>query len=50
VVTVVAGPAQAQLKFNSNQVAILHWYQGNQTASFGVGRTPVAVAFDGANI
>src|SRR6516162_1237151 len=36
VVTVVAGPApaQAQLKFNPNQVAILRWYQANQTAFF----------------
>jgi len=46
----IGGLAQAQLTFNPNQVAILRWYQGNQTASFGVGRTPVAVAFDGANI
>ena len=52
VVTVVAGPApaQAQLKFNPNQVAILRWYQANQTAFFILVGAPFGVAFDGASI
>src|SRR5258708_33042990 len=32
------------------QVAILHWYNANQTASFPVGTEPTGVAFDGGNI
>jgi len=47
----IAGLAQAQLKFNPNQVAILRWYQANQTASFNLQFSPSYVAFDGgANI
>lgn len=32
------------------QIAMLAWYQANQTATFAVGTNPDAVAFDGANI
>ncbi|OGP77648.1 MAG: hypothetical protein A2V86_06510 [Deltaproteobacteria bacterium RBG_16_49_23] len=32
------------------QIALLKWYGVNQTAQFGVGPTPMAIAFDGANI
>ena len=46
----IAGPAQAQLKFNPNQVAILRWYQANQTAFFSVGLYLGGMVFDGANI
>jgi hypothetical protein len=46
----IAGLAQAQLKFNPNQVAILRWYQANQTAYFNLQFFPSYVAFDGANI
>src|SRR5262249_33979882 len=35
---------------NPKQVAILHWYQANQTTSFAVGRAPTSITFDGANI
>src|SRR5690348_1190797 len=35
---------------NPLQTAIVHWYVANQAASFSVGRSPVGVAFDGANI
>ena len=35
---------------NPLQVAILHWYNANQTSSFAVGLDPTAVAFDGADI
>src|SRR5713226_7735572 len=35
---------------NPLQIAILHWYGGNQTASFAVGSSPFPVAFDGASI
>jgi hypothetical protein len=35
---------------NPLQIAILHWYDANQTASFAVGTSPLGVAFDGANI
>ncbi len=35
---------------NPLQIAILHWYNANQTASFAVGTGPIGVAFDGANI
>ena len=35
---------------NPLQVALLHWYDANQTASFAVGFQPFALAFDGANI
>jgi hypothetical protein len=47
----MAGSAQAQLKFNPNQVAILRWYQANQSVLFDFGMAvPSAVAFDGANL
>src|SRR5215469_3155566 len=38
---------------NPNQIAILHWYQANQTTSFGIGSSNSvsnAVASDGVNI
>ena len=36
---------------NSNQIALLRWYDANQTgATFAVGTAPNGVAFDGANI
>ena len=35
---------------NPLQIALLHWYNANLTAAFGVGSDPVGVAFDGANI
>src|SRR6266550_4308793 len=35
---------------NPLQIAILHWYGANQTASFGVGNGPEGVAFDGASL
>ena len=37
-------------KLNSQQIALLRWYDVNKTASFQVGNSPVAIAFDGANI
>jgi hypothetical protein len=45
----IVGPVQAQLKFNPNQVAILRWYQANQTADFPVGDV-LGAAFDGVNL
>ena len=48
--TVVAGPAHAQLNFDPNQVAILRWYKADQATSFFLVGNPVAVAFDGACI
>ncbi len=49
-----AGPAIPLIGVTSStknplQVAILHWYNANQTASFAV-FNPFGVAFDGANI
>ncbi len=38
------------LKLNPLQIAILHWYNANFTASFPVGNGPFSMAFDGANI
>src|SRR5262245_46000542 len=47
---------------NANQLAVQHWYQGNQSAqpsggfpptvapSFPTGNSPIALAFDGANM
>jgi hypothetical protein len=35
---------------NPLQIALLHWYNANRTASFAVGSEPSGVAFDGANI
>src|SRR5712691_3081715 len=35
---------------NPLQIATLHWYNANQTTTFGVGTRPFGVAFDGANI
>ncbi len=35
---------------NPLQIAILHWYNANQTTSFAVGTFPGGVGFDGANI
>ena len=35
---------------NPLQIAILHWYNANQTTQFPVGGFPYGVAFDGANI
>ena len=53
VLAVLTGPAQAQLKFNPNQVAFLRWDRANQTAFFPL-QTPVgppsAAAFDGAYV
>jgi hypothetical protein len=40
-------PAQPQ---NPMRVALLRWYNANQTTSFAVGGQPYGVAFDGANI
>src|SRR5579859_3038064 len=40
----------ASVKLNPLQIAILHWYNANQAASFAVGNGPFSVAFDGANI
>ena len=45
----IVGRAQAQLKFNPNQVAILRWYQANLTANFPNGVT-YGAAFDGVNL
>jgi len=43
------GPPGASL--NPLQIAILHWYDTNQTwGDFPVGSFPLGVAFDGANI
>lgn len=47
---VFAGTAQAQLRFNPNQVGILRWYRANHAATFGTGKRPVGLAFDGACI
>ena len=45
----LAGSAYAQV--DPNQVAILRWYQANQSgATFSVGFNPNGIAFDGANI
>jgi hypothetical protein len=45
------GPQGPQgLPYNPAQVAILHWYSVNQTATFTVGNSPNFLAFDGANI
>ena len=35
---------------NPLKVALLKWYPANQTTSFKVGKSPLEVAFDGANI
>jgi len=35
---------------NPQQIALLRWYEANQTTSFAVGASPFGVAFDGANI
>src|SRR5438132_13317344 len=35
---------------NPLQIAILHWYDANQTTTFTVGTEPIGVAFDGANM
>src|SRR5215470_2526185 len=35
---------------NPNQLGLLHWYQANQTTSFTTSTTPIAFAFDGANM
>jgi hypothetical protein len=35
---------------NPLQIALLHWYNANLTASFAVVANPLGVAFDGANI
>jgi DNA-binding beta-propeller fold protein YncE len=40
-----APPAQNPLR-----IALLRWYNANQTTSFAVGSQPYGVAFDGANI
>ena len=48
-VAVTAGSAQAQLRFNPNQVALLRWYPANQAASFSLNDSPQGIAFDGAN-
>lgn len=38
-------------KFNPNQVALLRWYEANESGlTFAAGAGPDAVAFDGANI
>jgi DNA-binding beta-propeller fold protein YncE len=48
------GPAPLTGVTSSNknplQIAILHWYNANQTASFAVGTGPSGLAFDGASI
>jgi hypothetical protein len=48
VTAAIAGPAQTQLKYNPNQVAILRLYEANQTTSFF--SAPGSVAFDGVDI
>ena len=35
---------------NPLQIALLHWYDANQTTAFAVGANPAGVAFDGADI
>ena len=35
---------------NPLQIAILHWYDANQTTTFAVRHLPIGVAFDGANM
>jgi hypothetical protein len=54
---VVNGPlsVQGQAPLTSllptpGQLATLHWYAANQSTAFAVGKSPSAVAFDGANI
>lgn len=37
-------------KLNPFQVALLHWENANQAASFAVGTSPTWAAFDGANL
>jgi hypothetical protein len=37
-------------KLNPFQIALLHWENANQQASFAVGTTPAWAAFDGANL
>jgi len=44
---VVAGPNGP---VNPMQIALLKWYQANQTTSFSVGLNPSGIAFDGASI
>jgi hypothetical protein len=39
-----------QAASNPLKVALLKWYQANLTTSFKVGKQPLGVAFDGANI
>ena len=43
-----AGPAGVGM--NPLQIALLRWYEANQTAEFAAGSGPSGVAFDGANI
>lgn len=39
------------LRFNPLQVALLRWYEANESPIFfGVGENPIGAAFDGANI
>src|SRR5262249_37480786 len=52
VTVAMAALAQAQLKFNPNQVALLRWYQANQTPNFNLDKYvfPFSMTFDGAII
>ena len=44
------GPPGPQQGRDPLQVALLRWYQANQTTSFNVGSAPYGVAFDGTCI
>jgi hypothetical protein len=37
-------------KKNPMEIALLKWYNVNQVTTYAVGNSPVAIAFDGANI
>src|ERR1700681_4080470 len=43
-------PANGAPPANPLKVALLKWYPANKTTSFKVGKQPLGVAFDGANI
>src|SRR5579862_6955879 len=45
-----AAIAQPSVATNPNQVAILHWYRSNQTATFAVGSGAGQAAFDGGSM
>src|ERR1700676_3235690 len=43
-------PTQNWAAGNPLKIALLKWYQANLTTSFKVGKQPLGVVFDGANI